>query len=114
MTKYLEHLVGKSVISADVDTGEMILSDGSKLIFDKDNDSCCSYIELTKLQTTDAMILSATEQDDEDEDGEGPYKARVHVVTEAGELNLAEADGNAANGYYLHGFALGVEVIPAT
>jgi len=110
---YLQHLVGKSVISADKTTGEMLLSDGSKLIFDRENSDCCSYIELSRMRTTDAMILSAEERDDEGDDGEGDYNAWVHVVTEAGELNLVEAEGDASNGYYLHGFALNVKVVPA-
>jgi hypothetical protein len=109
MTNYLEHLVGKSIISADPATGEMILSDGSKLFFDTYNSDCCSWIELTDLKTTDAMILSAEEQDTDE--GEGGYSAWVHVVTEAGDLNIAEADADASSGYYLHGFALGVKVV---
>jgi hypothetical protein len=108
---YLDHLVGKSVISADKTTGEMLLSDGSKLIFDRTNDDCCSWIALSKMRTTEAMILSAEERDTDE--GEGGYTAWVHVVTEAGELNLVEADADASNGYYLHGFALGVKVVPA-
>lgn len=110
-TNYLEHLVGKSVVSADKTTGEMLLSDGSKLIFDRSNSDCCSWIDLTELRTTDAMILSATEEDTDE--GEGGYDAWVHVVTEAGDLRIAEADANASNGYYLHGFALNVKVVPA-
>lgn len=111
MKNYLEHLVGKGIASADAKTGEMLLSDGSRLIFDTSNSDCCSYIELIELRTTDALILSAEEQDDDT--GEGGYNAWVHVVTEAGELNIAEAEGNASNGYYLHGFALSVKVMPA-
>lgn len=106
---YLDHLVGKSIVSADATTGEMLLSDGSKLIFDTSNSDCCSYIALQDLRTTDAMILSAEEGDDDT--GEGAYSAWVHVVTEAGELNIAEAEGDASNGYYLHGFALNVRVV---
>lgn len=106
---YLEHLVGKSVVSADVTTGEMVLSDGSKLIFDTSNYDCCSSIDLINLRTTDALILSAEEQDTDS--GEGGYKAWVHVVTEAGNLRIAEADGDASNGYYLHGFALNVKAV---
>lgn len=113
MSNYLEHLIGKRVVSANTETGEMTLSDGSRLIFQTTDSECCSFIDLAALHTTDAVILSAETRDNEDETGgEGEYKAWVHVVTEAGELNIAEADGNASNGYYLHGFALDVEVVP--
>ena len=36
----------------------------------------------------------------------------VTVLTEAEEINVAEMVGDASNGYYLHGFALGVRLIP--
>lgn len=107
----LDALVGKSVISADKTTGLMLLSDGTRLRFDTSNQDCCSYINLTKLRTTDSVITAARVEDDDR--GVGPYRAWVHVVTEAGELNIAEAEGDASNGYYLHGFALDVTVLPA-
>lgn len=109
----LEHLIGKSVVSATVDT--LTLSDGSRLQFEREEYDCCTSIELRSLSTTDNVITAAEYRDNEDETGgEGEYKAWLHVVTEAGELNIAEAEGNAGNGYYLHGFALGVKVLPAS
>jgi len=107
---WLSVLVGQRVVSATDDT--LTLSDGTTVTFDTTNDDCCSWIELTRLTTTDHIITAARLEDNEDETGgEGAYRAWLHVVTaEAGELNLAEANGDASNGYYLHGFALGVKV----
>lgn len=108
-TDALEHLVGKSVVAADQNT--LTLSDGTIMQFDESADDCCSYLELTRLATTENIITAASFGDNEDETGgEGAYRAWLHVVTEAGELNIAEAEGDASNGYYLHGFALGVKV----
>jgi hypothetical protein len=106
----LNHLIGKSIVGATVDT--LTLSDGTRLRFDRSDSDCCSWIELRSLSTTDNVITAAEFRDNEDE-SDGDYKAWLHVVTEAGELNIAEAEGNAGNGYYLHGFALGVTVLPA-
>lgn len=101
----LEVFIGRKIVSATTNT--MILDDGTKIVFDTDNDRCCSWIELSNLSTTDHIITNAYYDDNEDETGgEGYYCAWIHVITEAGELNIAEADGNASNGYYLHGFAL--------
>lgn len=106
---WLDLLVGHRVIATSDDT--LTLSDGTTLTFDRENDDCCSWIELERLTTTDHIITAATLDDNEDETGgEGAYRAWLHVVTEAGELNIAEATGDASNGYYLHGFALGVTV----
>lgn len=107
----LTHLIGKSVVSATVDT--LTLSDGTRLQFELDESDCCSWMELRSLSTTGNVITAAEFRDNEDEiDDYGNYKAWLHVVTEAGELNIAEAEGNAGNGYYLHGFALDVTVLP--
>ncbi len=115
MTKYtncewLGLLPGRSVVSASLETGRMVLSDGTVLVFDKENWDCCSWVDLTGLATTENIITLAEPRNNET-DGVGPYKAWIHVVTKAGELHLADADGDASNGYYLHGFALGVTVI---
>lgn len=107
----LTHLVGQSVTAADLDGGTLTLSDGTVVTFDKTNHDCCSSIELTALNVTGNVITAASFGDNEDKTGgDGAYKAWLHVVTEAGELNIAEADGDASNGYYLHGFALDVTV----
>jgi hypothetical protein len=107
--EWLSVLVGQRVVSATEDT--LTLSDGTTVTFDTTNDDCCSWIELESLTTTDHIITAARFDDNEDETGgEGAYRAWLHVVTEAGELNIAEASGDASNGYYLHGFALGVKV----
>ena len=104
--------VGKSVVRASMEDGTLELSDGTVVEVSKENDDCCSWIELVGLSTTDHIITHAEYGDDEDETGgEGGYKAWIRVITEAGELNIAEADGDASNGYYLHGFALGLRVI---
>lgn len=107
----LDHLIGKKVVNATVDT--LTLSDGTRLQFDTEASDCCSWVALRSLSTTDSIITAAEYRDDENENGEGTYKAWLHVVTEAGELNIAEADGDASNGYYLHGFALDVTILPA-
>lgn len=107
----LARLVGRSITSANMELGALTLSDGTILIFDNYNEECCSSIELAALNTTENVITAATFGDNEEQTGgEGPYRAWLHVVTEAGELNVAEANGDASNGYYLHGFALGVTV----
>lgn len=106
--KILEALVGRGVIAASMDTHTVTLDDGTHIKFDESNDDCCSWIELKSLVTTENVITAAEFRDNEDETGgQGAYKAWLHVVTEAGELNLAEAEGDASNGYYLHGWALG-------
>jgi hypothetical protein len=103
-------LIGQQVVATTTDT--LTLSNGVRLQFDTYDSDCCSQIKLTKLATTDNIITAVTVDDNEDETGhEGEYKAWIHVVTEAGELNIAEADGDASNGYYLHGFALGITVL---
>jgi hypothetical protein len=108
----IDHLIGKTVTDATEDT--LTLSDGTRLQFDREADDCCSWIALRSLSTTSNVITAAEFRDNEDETGgEGAYRAWLHVVTEAGELNIAEAEGDASNGYYLHGFALGVTVLPA-
>jgi hypothetical protein len=108
----IEHLIGKAVVNATVDT--LTLSDGTRLRFDREESDCCTWIGLRSLSTTDNIIMAAEFRDNEDETGgEGAYRAWLHVVTEAGELNIAEAEGDAGNGYYLHGFALGVTALPA-
>ena len=107
--KALDHLLGKSIVA--VEENIMTLSDGTVLTFDSEASDCCSYLELERLVTTENIITAATFGDNEDETGgEGAYRAWLHVVTEAGELNIAEAEGDASNGYYLHGFALGITV----
>jgi hypothetical protein len=107
--EWTQHLLGKSVVNAELTQagGELTLSDGSKLRFQDDSD-CCSWIEVTKVATTDNIITHA-EVVDTDED-EGGYEAKLVVLTEAGEVNLVEADASAGTGYYLHGFALGVSI----
>jgi hypothetical protein len=107
----LDHLIGKSVTGATEDT--LTLSDGTRLQFERETSDCCSWQNLFSLSTTTNVITAAEFRDNEDETGgEGEYRAWLHVITEAGELNIAEAEGNASNGYYLHGFALAVTVIP--
>lgn len=106
---WTEHLIGKSVVSADKESGTLTLSDGTIMAFDKSNSDCCSWIELMDMSAVGNIITAATIEDDST--GVNEYKAWVHVVTRSGfETNIVEADGNASNGYYLDGFALGVTV----
>lgn len=106
---WTQHLVGKSIINADVDKGELTLSDGTVMRFDKSNSDCCSSIELMDMSTTGNIITAATVADDSH--GQGDYKAWVEVITKSGIHRVVEADGDASNGYYLDGFALGVVVV---
>lgn len=108
----LRLLVGRRVVSANTKNATLELDNGVKIVFEREADDCCSWVELSKLATCDNVITKAEFGDNEDETGgEGPYHAYLYVVTEAGEFNVAEAEGNASNGYYLHGFALGATVI---
>lgn len=108
-----EILVGHKVVSVCLETGQLLLDNGTVLEVQKEADYCCSYVELTGLFTTDNIITDVRIEDDEgDYDShEGDYKAWIQVITEAGPINIATADGDASNGYYLHGFALAVTVI---
>ena len=109
MMHELEVLIGKSVTGATQDT--LTLSDGTRLQFATEASECCSWLELRSLSTTGNIITAAEYGDNEDDTGgEGEYRAWLRVVTEAGELNIAEAEGDASSGYYLHGFALPVTV----
>lgn len=107
-----EILVGHWIVETTDDC--LVLDDGTVLQFETSNDDCCSSIVLTALHNAGAKMITAAEvMDNEDATGgEGEYRAWIHVVTEAGEFTVAEADGNASNGYYLHGFALSVTVNP--
>lgn len=106
--EWTDVLIGRKVVAVDEST--MTLDNGVKIRFDDESD-CCSYVELASLATTNNVITAVTVGDNEEETGgEGPYRAWVHVVTEACELNIVEQIGDASNGYYLHGFSLGVTV----
>jgi hypothetical protein len=106
-------LVGRSIVSASTEEGLLVLDDGAVLKFDKENSDCCSWVELSVLRATNNIITKVEVKDNEDETGgEGAYKAWMTVLTEAGPINVAEMEGNASNGYYLHGFALGVSYVP--
>jgi hypothetical protein len=101
---------GKSVVN--VDGTIMTLSDGTRLEFDDTNSDCCSYMDLQELHTTDNIITKAEFRDDEGETGgTGPYSASIYVMFDGGGMDIATATGDATNGYYLHGFALGVTVL---
>jgi hypothetical protein len=107
----IDHLVGRRVVHATETT--LTLDNGVGLQFDTSNSDCCSFIELERLNTVPNIISSAKFESPDDDEGE--YKAWIHVLTETGdEYKVAEADGNASNGYYLHGFALGVKLVEGT
>lgn len=107
--KWVDLLVGKSVVEATEDT--LTLSDGTTLQFERSNSDCCSWFDLKSLMTTENIITRAELRDNEDDTGgTGEYRAWVHVIAGADELTLVDGEGNATNGYYLHGFALGVTV----
>jgi hypothetical protein len=106
-------LVGRTIVEADTGHARLTLDNGAVIEFDRSNDDCCSYVELTRLRATNNVITKVEVKDNEDETGgEGAYKAWMQVLTDSGEvIKIAEMDGNASNGYYLHGFALGVRLI---
>ncbi len=104
-----DQLVGNSVTEATEDV--LTLSNGTRLQFDKGNSDCCSWLDLKALRPTSNIITAVFVEDDESKHS-GEYRAWIRVVTEGGEMNIAEAEGDASNGYYLHGFALGVKVLP--
>lgn len=102
-------LVGHRIVDASADT--LTLDDGTEMRFQHSVTECCSQVELVRLATTENIITAATVADNElATGGQGAYRAWIQVVTQAGEFRVAEADGDASNGYYLHGFALGVTV----
>lgn len=105
-----ELLVGRRIVEATTDS--LILDDGTRLTFETSTSECCSSIDLVSLRdAAAALITNAKVLDNEEETGgEGGYRAWIHVITDAGEFTVAEADGDASNGYYLHGFALNVTV----
>lgn len=109
-----ELLVGHAIVSADTERGRLTLDNGFVLKFEKENADCCSWVELSCLRATNNIITKVEVKDTEDETGgEGSYEAWMQVVTDSGEVvKIAEMVGDASNGYYLHGFALGVRVIP--
>lgn len=107
-------LVGRS-IDVVIEPDTLVLDNGVRLRFDRYNSSCCSYIELELVRATYSIITKVEVSDDEDEAearNTSEYKAKITVLTEAGNyVDIAEAHGDFSNGYYLHGFALDVEVI---
>lgn len=105
----LEHLVGQSVVEASMEDATLVLSNGVRITFNREEHDCCSSVSLRSLHTTDNIITAAELRDTEDETGgEGPYEAWLYVVTADGKAaSIAEVDGDASNGYYLHGFGLG-------
>jgi hypothetical protein len=109
-----EKLVGHKIVRASLADATLTLDDGTVLKFDRENSDCCSYLELMTLHTTDNLITSARFEDDEEDLGEGSYSAWLTVITETGDqYAVAEASGSLGSGYYLHGFALNIEVIEA-
>lgn len=105
---WVQELIGTRIVSSDLEKGTMVLDNGTVLSIATSNSSCCTWIELTDLIESSGLITNA--KLDDDDKGDGEYKAWVHIITEAG-INIAiEAEGNAGNGYYLHGFALDVIV----
>lgn len=114
-----KHLIGKSIISANSEAATMTLSNGTILKFEQSASDCCSYFELSCLRGTDNNIITEVSEvetytgydwDDTPREGEGPYTAKIQVLTESGIVDIAEGEGDASNGYYLHGFALRAEV----
>ena len=103
---------------ADATETRLTLDDGTTLDFSQEEDDCCSWVVLKHLASTDAIITRAEEVI---ENSDAVYEAGafgkrvstrvfIHVVTAAGELNVAEAEFCPGNGFYLHGFALEVTV----
>jgi hypothetical protein len=110
----LDFLLGQRIVAVDLEAGTLTLSNDNKVQIETTHYDCCSFIDLVRLATTDNVITAAGFGDDEDETGgEGSYSAWIYVVTDDGAvIHVADAEGNASNGYYLHGFALSVELVP--
>jgi hypothetical protein len=108
---WVKALIGKSIVSTEMGEheGRLVLSDGTALVIQANMSDCCSYLNLTSLATTENIITAADIRDTDG--GIEEYSTWIHVVTEAGEFKVAEADGDAGNGFYLHGWELDVEVV---
>jgi len=108
---FMNALLGRRIVAIDDEATTLILDNGVRMEFEVDISDCCSSVVLKSLATDENVITNVEVADNEDETGgEGAYRAWIHVITEAGELNIAEAEGDASNGYYLHGFALAVTI----
>lgn len=110
-------LEGHAVVRASAEDGELELDDGTVIQFDRSESSCCAWFELDSLNVLPNVItkVDITEQYADGEEGRGPYKAQISVITEPGEFKyLAEGTGDATNGYYLNGFCLGLTIIPGS
>lgn len=109
-----EVLEGRSIDQV-IEPDTLVLDNGVRLRFDQSNSSCCSWIELDLVRATYSIITKVEVTDDEEEaekNNTSEFKAKITVLTESGKyVDIAEAHGDFSNGYYLHGFALDVEVI---
>jgi hypothetical protein len=109
MEDWTKALIGHSI--PFVTENSLVLDDGTRIEF-TDNYDCCSWADLNKLRTCDNVITDVRIEDDDS--GEGSYSAWVYAVTDKGGVEIVNQDSNASNGYYLHGFALKVRVIPVS
>ncbi len=114
-TETLEkYLVGRTVVSVNLEAGEILLDNGKTLAFDKDASDCCSYADLTALNPINNVITAVRVEDESDlptRDYCEGYNCYVRVVTTAGLEVLAESVTNPGNeGYYLTGWSLGVTI----
>ena len=110
MSRPEDVFIGRRIVKAEDNI--VTLDNGVMVEFDTEESCCCSTIDLSKLCTVEHVITDVVYSDTEDQTGgEGPYTAWMKGVTEAGEFIIAEADGDASNGYYLHGFTLGFKIL---
>jgi len=108
-------LVGKSVVSADKDSGVAILSDGTKLFVEANEGGCsCGSGDffLERLSSVSNAIMSVKASDRFDREGESGKKEvfEVFVYTEgvdSGETFI-EVAGDIGSGYYGSGFTITV------
>lgn len=106
-------LVGRRIVRAEGST--LTLDNGQELVIDQHAYDCCSGANLVSVAACDNVITAVTtevvtEVDDDPYAESCPFKASIVVITESGVAVVAESEGDYSNGYYLDGFALGIEV----
>jgi hypothetical protein len=129
-----EVFVGRRIVKAEGDVpapnidgwfsgtppyGRLTLDDGTKVYVVGNEGGCiCSAgdYSLARVAAVDNIITAVKVIDESTGDGSEDYATRryqIFVVTEAGELNVAEFVGDDGNGYYGSGFHLAVVGVAA-
>lgn len=106
--------VGRSVVSVNLETSTLVLSDGTELLITA-NDGCtgCAsgFYELTSLNTCDNIItrVKVVKRDAPRvarcEEG---YVYSIFVFADNKRINIARVEGDDGNGYYGSGFTISV------